>query len=378
MKAKTFIFIAAISVIPLVCGCERRPMFVISDGVLIRQTVDTSFVREGKPVPAVPGLFRVLAYDSKTGKSVTSDFISSGGGQFHVPAGDYDIMTYNFGTEYCIVENEYDRDGAYVHTSQMENSLGQLFVGATHAKEQSIPEVVTKASTIVLSDQAMDVNPDSKYYNMPVVFQPDYFWRGKVRRSVPYRSQEDPDLIIDVEAGSLVKTGHVLIRKVKGLENIGSVTLFLTNLTRRVSLHSGKPFPEAAVFCFGAFPSKNGIEADFRSFGRLDVDTMYELYRARMTARGTAAGSKAGSPQNGSEAAVLYDRTNELYILVTDRGGGQYLWVFDVTEQVQGESDGEIEIELDLDVVIPEPEHGGGGFLPSVGDWGEVRVPVDI
>lgn len=378
MNRKLLTYIAASLVLSAIVGCERREMLVISDGVLIGQTVDTSFVRTGIPAPKVPDLFRVFAYDSKTGKAVTSDFISSHGGQFHVPAGEYDVVTYNFGTEYCIVEDDYSRDGAYVHTSLMESSLGQLFVGATKVKSKGYSSADTKATKIMPSSQEMEDDPYSEYYNMPVVFQPDFFWRGVTKRTIPYRSETDPDMVIDVTAESLVKTGHVRIKGVTGTENIGSVTFFLTNLTRRVNIFSGKPFPEAAVVCFGGHPGQDGIEADFRSFGRLDADAMYEIYSSQMAARGIAPVTKSSPEKSGAEAAVEYGRLNELYVLVTDKGGGQYLWTFDVTGQVHEGSDIDLNMEIELNVDIPEPEHGGGGFLPSVGDWSDVITPVDI
>ena len=66
-----------------------------------------------------------------------------------------------------------------------------------------------------------------------------------------------------------------------------------------------------------------------------------------------------------------------LYVLLTDTGGGRYLFPFDVSPQCDPDIPG-LTLRVDLDFEIPEPAHGGGGLAPVTEDWNLQIFPVQL
>ena len=75
----------------------------------------------------------------------------------------------------------------------------------------------------------------------------------------------------------------------------------------------------------------------------------------------------------GEENKIFLD------ITVTDSGGGQYRYIYDVTEQFDDPENTDHKLVVDGGGVdIPESSQGGGGFSPSVDEWEREDIDVPL
>ena len=78
----------------------------------------------------------------------------------------------------------------------------------------------------------------------------------------------------------------------------------------------------------------------------------------------------------------LTGEENKIYldITVTDSGGGQYRYIFDVTDQFDDPENDSNKLVIDAtDIIdIPDAAHGGGGFAPSVDPWENENVDIPL
>ena len=75
----------------------------------------------------------------------------------------------------------------------------------------------------------------------------------------------------------------------------------------------------------------------------------------------------------GEENKIFLD------ITVTDSGGGQYRYVYDVTDQFDDPDNIDNQLIIDGEIIdIPKAEHGGGGFQPSVDEWEREDIDVPL
>ena len=331
----------------LLCSCQRRDLLVMDDILTLDVNLSRTAAYVDTSAIALPERLTTTFYNSSDGKAAYTDYLTPGRNPVYVGAGCYNCLTYNFATECNIVENASDLGGIYVHTSQTESAVTELFskVIKTRAK------YYTKGSE----------EENYEFLTIPMVRQPEYFWVGRGSYDIPYRYEGGPGVDLSIKGDIITCNGKVELTGIHGIENIGYVTMFLTNLAGGVYLWSGEPRPDPVAIGFGAraVAEESSLSAVFTTYGKL---------------------SEQATQKAARQTVQTVD--NDLYILITDTGGGQYLFVYDVTEQVQESITMDLDIDIDLEgeeeIVIPEPEHGGGGFKPSVGDWNNEIIPVVI
>ena len=345
MRRNPTLLLATLAV--LLCSCQRRDMFVIDEGIhlqmeLLRNAafVDTTLIR-------TPEVLTVHFYDKTSGRSTVTDYLAPPCATAYVPQGSYDCMAYNFATEYNIVENADDRDKAYVHTSLSGSNLLARFSKIIQ---------IAKQSTLTKADGGDGDGYDySDLEDIPLINQPEYFWVGRGSYDIPFRNAASPDLYLDIRGSIATVNGRIRIKQVGGAQYVGGVQIYLTNIAGGMYLWSGEPVYDPAAICVDASVDKvnSEINAVFTAFGKL--------------------------PDGEQEAEGL---TNDLFVLVADTGGKQYLYHYDVTEDVSESINLEIDIVVEVpEIDIPEPEPtpgGGGGFTPTVGEWEEEIIPINL
>ena len=353
-------FLATLTIaLALLSSCQRRELRVMDDSLTLDIKLSSTAAYVDPSTIEPPDVLTTTFFNNSDGKAAYTDYLAPGRNPVYVSAGAYDCLTYNFITECNIVEQASERDSIYVHTSQMESSVSSLFTKA----------VKTRAK------YSQDGSEEENYafLTMPVVRQPEYFWVGRGSYDIPYRYEGGPGVDLAINGDIITCNGKVELTGIHGIENIGSVTMYLTNLAGSIRLWSGEPRAEAVAICFSAevVPGEESLTAMFTTYGKLSEPAAQEVVAQRLRAMKTKA-----------QSDLSFEFGNDLYIIVTDTGGGQYLFTFNVTEQVQKaismELNINIELEGDEEIVIPEPEHGGGGFTPGIEDWENELIPVVI
>lgn len=277
-----------------------------------------------------PDYMEVLFYDANTHKLVNSYIISSEGGKVDIVPGDYNVVVFNFSTESTQVMNLDDYMTAEAFTTDITKSMGDKFKAAVANAKGG-----TKGET-------------KGYEDDPIIYEPDHlFVANEVNINIPSFEDMDKNVVIRTTAKSILDIYSLEVLGVKGTENIEKVEAFVTGQIKSSYFASGRESNEPATLY---------IEA-------MNVDVANgRLY--------TVFGTFGKLPK--AENNIYLD------ITITNTGGGQYRYIFDVTEQFDDDENVNNQLVIDAEIDIPEGESGGGGLAPEVGDWEEENVEIPL
>ena len=158
---------------------------------------------------------------------------------------------------------------------------------------------------------------------------------------------KEEEITIYTTAISILDTYSLEVLNIKGAENIQKVEAFVTG--QIMSNYFGRPernYSPATVHVEMTPDVQNQrLYTIFNTFGKLP----------------------------GEENKIFLD------ITVTDSGGGQYRYVYDVTDQFDDPDNIYNQLIIDGEIIdIPKAEHGGGGFQPSVDEWEREDIDVPL
>lgn len=343
MKALRNIRAAAILLVCLVLAgaCQRRPFSSRHTGVNLLLKINTKIVNQNN-VP-VPANMRVAMFDPDGGDIQYSDFVGSEGGYISPEPGMYDVIVYNFETESTIVRADDNYFTAEAYTNEISSYLkGQLKSLIEMRRELRMEKV--SASSIEGNDTKFDTDE-------PIVYEPDHIFVGRVRgQEIPQLLLEEGDreIVIEVNAESLVETWNVEIHGVEGAEYISSVSAIISGQAASSFLYSGEDSKESVSVYFTMQTNKmkgaddGMIMGTFNTFGKIP--------------------------------GVTSDLS--LDVSITNTAGETYDLHYDVTSDFMDNPDQLIVIEDDIS--IDPPSSGGGGFDPSVEDWDDVETDIEL
>ena len=345
LKAAQAVCLVALLAI-LLSACQRRDMFQIDDGLYMDITLSRNVAFTDTNALKLPEVMTTTFFDVVSGREVVTDYLKPPVAPVYVPGGTYDCLLYNFATEYNIVERATERDSAYVHTSKQGGNMGNLFSSVVRFRQS----IATKA----------DFDPST--LNMPLINQPEPFWIGRGTFDLPTRYEGSEELHLKVHGTVATSCGRLTVKRIGGAKYVNSVQVFLTNLASGLYLWSGEPINQPVAINFEASVNSNDESADlvgtFTSYGKLPDEAL---------------------------ADPDATRRNEVYLIITDTGGKQHLFVYDVTEKVKESINLELDIVLEVgetDIDIPEPDPGegggGGGFSPTVSEWDEEVIHLNL
>ena len=327
MRGRTVIVMLA-AVVMSALSCQRRDFAEKVTEVNLSLNVKTHVANAGE-VPA-PETMRVDLYDVKTGKLKYTDYVEAEGGYIHPAPGTYDMVVYNIGTEAVQIRNESDINEIEAYTSEvsayLKGQLAQFFADIAKIKES----------------QEMSKSPaDEK-----VIYEPDHIFVGRadeVEIPVIYEGEER-EVVIEVDAHPEVETWKVTVANVKGLEYVQNVVAVISGQAESHFIGRGEDSGESVSIYF---EKKRDMEnkvltGTFNTFGK-----------------------------HPTEKGIL-----SLDINVTDTGGSDHHFHFDVDSQFQDNPDSHIVIDDPIE--IEEPKVAGGGFAPSVDDWEDINTDIDL
>ena len=325
MKIRT---IWTLALIVLIAGaCQRRDFAERITDVNLVLKVNTQIANAGE-VP-MPETMRVDLYDAETGKLKYTDYVGPTGGYIHPNAGLYDLVVYSIGTESTQIRNEDDFNQIEAFTSNVSAFLkGQLAKFLASVAKSKAERTQTKAPV----EEA-------------VVYEPDHLFVGMahgINIPIRYEGEDDLELVIEVDAHTVVETWRVSVTNIIGLEHVRDVVALMSGQAESHFIGKEEKSDKSVSVFFEMYKDmeNNALVGRFNTFGK-----------------------------HPSEISFL-----DFDINVTDTGGEEHHFHFDVDSQFMDNPDNHIKVEEQIEVEKPKP--GGGGFDPSVEDWENVITDI--
>lgn len=345
MMVKKYLMFSLISIVMVFSACQRLELYELTSEVnldlridltinmnldmVIDEQIDKDF--EEKIKGKMPEYMEVLFYDVQSKQLKYSSIIPSTGGRIRVSPGDYDIVAYSFGTESTQIDNLENKNTAEAFTTNITKMMASKFKAAV----ENAPK-----------DDGAETKTDTKgYEDDPIIYEPDHLYVARVEEvNVPSFEGRDESIVIQSTASTIVDVYSLEVLGMSGCENIEKVEAFITGQ------HKSNFFGEllrsidpATLYVTMKVDATNGrLYTVFGTFGR------------------------------------MFDSNNKVYldITVTNTGGGQYRYVYDVTDQFEDDTDNSLIIYDDID--IPAGASGGGGLAPEVDDWEEENYDIPL
>lgn len=311
----------------LAASCQRRPFAEHTTEVNLALNVKTDIVINDE-VP-MPETMRIGLYETDGGSVQYTDYISSTGGLIHPKPGTYDLVVYNIGTESTQIRNEKSHDDIEAFTSEvssfLKSQLGKFLEKRAQAQAKAEPEAKEEK----------------------IVYEPDHLFVGHLRQTeIPalLEDGEDIEIHLNVDAHSVVETWNVDIPNVDGVEYVQKAVAIISG-------QAGSHFI--------------GREEDSSE----SVSIYFEMSVDKET--GVLFGKFNTFGKHPEAQSVL-----SLDINLTDTGGKEHHYHFDVDSDFMDNP--ALEIVVEDEVKVEQPTGGGGGFVPTVNDWDEVRTEINI
>ena len=316
-------------------GCQRIPLYErttnvyldcrinlqIENDIELETETDLPEEYQLKVFGKMPTYVEVLFYDIYSHSLVKSQILPAEGGILDVPAGDYNLVIYSFGTESTQVINTHLKQDVQAHTSDI-------------TKEMSSKLFAVKATA----------EPDTKtevrgYDDDPIIHEPDHLYvANEDAVHIPAFEERDTVVTIQANAKSIIDVYSMEVLGIKGAKNIEKVDAFITGQVRANYFGVPTRADEAATLYVTMTPDpvNERLYTVFGTFGKL----------------------------TGEENHVYLD------ITVTSSGGGQYRYIYDVTDQFDDKNNIHNKLVIVApEIDIPDAAHGGSGLAPSVDPW---------
>ena len=339
----------------LAASCERRPMVELSNTHYVRvyvsediKNVTTGFYNEEyeRPEYKSPDVLRVMLADPQSGAVRAERFLRNKGqdskglyydGYIIADPGEYTLLAYNFDTESTIISDPYNYRKAYAYTDGI----------ASHLKTK-IPSRAAKSP----SDE-----PEQ------IVYDPDHLFAadcGCVQ--VPYVDYIDTLRTPEGDhfhAESIVKSYYLQVR-VKGVQYATSSIGLLTGMSGSAVLHSKAMDEDSNVTVyFEMLPGNNPSSGIMRA-----TDDEAIIY--------TTFGTFGKLPDAENELEITFD-----FLTVYGKAHSETIDITDVFATPEAKN--QQWLLLDHVIVIPEPpKSSGGGFAPSLDEWGDITTDIII
>lgn len=327
MKRLILMALRVMLVIACAVSCQRRPFVEHTTGVNLVLKVNTQIQNAGD-VP-LPETMRVDLFDPQTGNVRYTDYISATGGYIYPAPGEYDLVVYNIGTESTLIRNEHSFNEVEAYTNDVSSFIkGQLAKFLASRAKAKAERGKTKADE-----------------EERIVNQPDHLFVATGHRvEIPafVEDEAESEITIEVDANSVVESWKVQVVSVIGLQWVQSAVAIMSGQIE--STYIGRDEDSDRIVSIYFEMDKNEedglIEGTFNTFGK--------------------------HPEELSE--LSFD------VNITDTGGDEHHFHFDVTEDFFDNPDNIIVIDEQIE--IEEPKTGGGGFDPSVEDWEDVKTDI--
>ena len=244
----------------------------------------------------LPEVMKVNYYDPLTNKSRSSEYVKSHGGELFVERDSYNMVIYNFGTEWTQIRGEGDINTLEAFTSDISNLKSEELSSFTRSGEYEAPG--------------------------PIIYTPDHLLVARQKLDLP-KFIEDSVLTVEADGATIIETYSFEMPNLTGVENIHEIEAFVTNQARSNFFGRGVLNAEPCTIYFPIETKAGiqGVKTAFNTFGKLPGES--HCY---------------------------------LHILIRDIVGREILVSEDITEQFVNPDH---HIIIDDPIDVPEPEGGG-------------------
>lgn len=330
-------------------SCRRVPLYDADGNVYVQIKVDLSVDIEVDPdidifsnphyaeklFGKMPEYVQLCFYSTETHELVKEDFVTVEGGAIDIPSGTYDLIVYSLGHETTSLSSNKMRGSLYAYSQDITTSKSYLLdkILAT-----------LKGNNVTTQE---DIN--MAYGDDPIIAEPEHLYVG-VKENIVIPDVKSNDkattIVIPIDIKSIVETYCFEIRNIVGAKNIYSVDVFITGHVGRRYLWGDRYWNQPCTLFFNATTDaeKGHIYTVFNTFGKYP----------------------------GADNEVI------LNLLIYDSDGGQYEFVYDVTDQFDDPDNTNHEIIIDEQIIIPESGSSGSGFDPSVSPWDEEDEKIQL
>ncbi len=337
--------IYALLLIASLQGCTRMELYELSTKVnlklnmnlQINSNIDLKIDPEldvefkNKINGIMPKYMEVLFYDAENNSRRASFILPVEGGIINIEPGDYNIVAYSFGTESTQVGELGNLNRAKAFTTNITKAMASKFKAAiTNAKPESESTQSTKG-----------------YEDDPIIHEPDHLYVANERMiNIPSVTHQNEDITIHATANTIIDIYSLEVLGVTGCENIEKVEAFITGQIKENYFGSELRGSDPATVYITLKPdgNNNRLYTVFGTFGKLP----------------------------GADNKIYLD------ITVTNTGGGQYRYVYDVTDQFEDIENINNRLIIRDSINILPGIQGGGGLDPSVDEWDKEEIDIPL
>lgn len=306
-------------------SCTRRPLDIEADSVRIALSNDYSMPY--RQIQHKPYHFGVMMYGMSDGVLDYEDFCGETGGLIMGIPGQYRTFVLSLDNDVTKLDGKANEGTLRAYTEEEDLRVKSLFRSCREAYVKQAVETGIRLSA---------VRGSAGFEGDVVIREPNEVFSGKNNDVViPNLAISDGEYVILVSNRYALSQGRLTFYGVTHTERISTVQVFLTNLARSRYLVTDivEEEPVSLTF-FCSEINEEYLQGCFNYFGKL-------------SGRGYV---------------------NTAYIVITDTSGGRYLFVVDVTNQIDGQVDN-ADMVIKLDFEVPNPKTGGTGFQPDVINW---------
>ena len=275
---------------------------------------------------ATPASMSLYLFPKGEGEALRYEFTDRSGGTIRVPVGSYDALCLNSDTEGVVYRNT-ERHGTFEVSTRTTDLLASSVTGLGVRSDNAPRAEGTEGERIALTA--------------------DRLWSGSEEDITLTESEPEPELTLHPVVS--VRTYRVEITDAENLKYVSGLSATLSSMSGGILPCSAALSAEQVTHPFelrvGA--DKTTVEGEFLAFGHCpDMQSRHTLI---------------------------------VYAVLSD--GSKYAYTFDadeVTSQLHEDPDA-YEVTLRLSgLPLPEPIVNGGGFQPSVDEWKDVNIGIEM
>lgn len=315
-------------------SCRRRPL----DFVLyrVRVELENDYAMPYVQTKAVPYHYNLMFFDRGDNTLTFEEYCAEKGGWINSVPGSYCMFAFDMDNAVTKFDGRDCLSTLRAYTDDEAAPVVKLFNASRTAAR--------KASMSVRSESGESKGAPG-FENERVIKEPNAVFGGlNPDADIPYLGYEDEEYVIPDSDRFLLSQGRLTIYGISHTEHIASVQVFITNLAESKYIVTGTPVQKPVTqWFYMSEVSEEYLRGHFVYFGKVTEP----------------------------------EPVNTAYVVITDVGGGKYLYVMDVTDQIVSQEDN-ADLVLRIDFSVPDSSDGNAGFEPVVEEWGIVWNDIGI